>query len=191
MSYSTKEQVRAAGDIADVSDTDDNIDDAIAWADSVIDKYTGVSFEYKSFTFTLDGTGVEALHLPILYPRTLTSVDVDGYAQNTTGWAIREEGVIIRSTGVFELTFPGQNVVVSGTAGKTVAAPDQISWCSSALAQYYLLELTSQVPDRTISMANEFGQFQLALAGGPGRPTALPEVNAILARFREYIPPTF
>lgn len=189
--YSTLAQVRASGDIPTVSDTDAIITAAIGWADAIIDEYCGISFEYKAFTVTLDGTNHEAIQIPFLYPQTITSADIDGYAQTTTGWVLRPEGIILRNTGVFTLTWPGMNVVIAGTAGSTVAAPSPISWSSSALAIYYIIELTTQVPDRTISMANEFGQFQLAMAGGPGRPTALPEVNAILTRYRDFIAPTF
>jgi len=52
-----------------------------------------------------------------------------------------------------------------------------------------LLALTLPImtvrPERALAVQSEFGQIQLAQAGGrPDRPTAYPDVNAVLNRFR-------
>ncbi|MBB1251839.1 phage gp6-like head-tail connector protein [Streptomyces alkaliterrae] len=66
--------------------------------------------------------------------------------------------------------------------------PETIRWCVRTLARQFCLDLVSRVPDRALQMQSEFGTIQLAQAGGPWRPTSLPEVNAHLNRYRVRLP---
>lgn len=187
--YAIVDDVRAFEDLEDVSD--ELIQEGIEWATELIDEYTGVSFAYKPFTETLDGTDTSCIRVSKLHPRSVTSVTVDGVAQTTTGWVFNSDGTITRDSGSFGFTSPGQNVVITGTAGAYEVTPTQIKWACKTLARYYVLALIGRVPDRAISINNEAGQFNLAVAGGPGRPTALPDVNAALNRYKESAPLNF
>ncbi|MFF4408120.1 hypothetical protein [Streptomyces sp. NPDC001404] len=70
-------------------------------------------------------------------------------------------------------------------------APETIRWCVRTLARQWCLDLVSRIPDRALQLQSEFGSVQLAQAGGPWRPTSLPEVNAQLNRYRVRVPFTF
>lgn len=75
-------------------------------------------------------------------------------------------------------------------AAWTVELPPPVSirWAVRTIARQWLVELHSRLPDRAMSMTNEYGQINLAQAGGPWRPTSQPEVNAVLNRYRERPP---
>lgn len=58
--------------------------------------------------------------------------------------------------------------------------PARIRWAVRTLARQWLTDLHSRLPDRATRLVSEFGETTLAQAGGPFRPTSLPEVNAAL-----------
>jgi hypothetical protein len=190
--YCTITNVRSVQGLDDVSIYPDAVvTEAITQAEELIDAYTGTSFTYKTFTVTLDGTNDSIIRVPKLFLRTLTSVTVDGAAQTTTGWALRDDGTIERAEGTFTYTRPGLNVVISGTAGVTSAAPTEIAWAARTLAIGNLLQLENRVPDRALSVQSEFGNIAVAQAGGLNRPTEYPSVNAVLNRHRHRPPACF
>lgn len=192
MSYCTITNVRSVQGLDDVSIYPDAIvTEAITQAEETIDAYTGTSFTYKAFTVTLDGTNSDAIRVPHLFLRTLTSVTVDGAAQTTTGWALHDDGYIVRGTGTFTYTHPGLNVVITGTAGATSAAPAEIAWAARTLAIGNLLQLENRVPDRALAVQSEFGNIAVAQAGGQNRPTEYPAVNAVLNRHKHRPPACF
>jgi hypothetical protein len=192
MAYATNAELRALDGLADESVYPDaTLTQAIAWAESVIDRATGTSYEYKAFTVTLDGSGGSRIRVidedgqPVLFLRTLTAVTIDGVAleddpADWAGWALRPEGVIVRDSGVFPTATVGRNVVLAGTAGQTSTAPAPIAWAARTLARQWLVDLHSRIPDRALQLQSEFGTIQFAQAGGRHGPTSLPEVNAVL-----------
>lgn len=190
MPYCTTADIRAVQGLDDPAAYPDAVlTSAVAQAEALIDTYTGTSFTYKSFTETLDGSGTEVVRLRTLFPRTLTAVTVDGVAQTTTGWHLYDEGLIVRPSGYFTLDY--RNVIISGTAGATSTPPAEIVWAARTIAIGFVLQLESRIPDRALSLQNEFGQVQIAQAGGLGRPTEYPAVNAALNRFRHRPPVAF
>ncbi|MCP3800195.1 hypothetical protein NLX83_13095 [Allokutzneria sp. A3M-2-11 16] len=72
--------------------------------------------------------------------------------------------------------------------GATNPPPVSIRWAVRTLARQYLTDLHARLPDRATSLVSEFGQTNLAQAGGVWRPTSLPEVNAVLNAYRERAP---
>jgi hypothetical protein len=66
--------------------------------------------------------------------------------------------------------------------------PVSIRWAVRTIARQWLVDLHSRVPDRATKLVTEFGETTFAQAGGPWRPTSLPEVNAVLAGYRERAP---
>ena len=196
--YTSIAEVRALDNLSDDTTWPDaTITEAINWAEELIDRYTGTSWVAKAFTVTLSGRGGGAILLrddesrPVLFPKTITAVTIDGTSLSPadwTGWGLYPSGKIIRDSGSFPVSTAGRNVVISGTAGATAAAPNDISWCARTVAAQYAKDLVSRVPDRAMQVQNDFGTVQMAQASShPDRPTSLPEVNARLAR-RRHIP---
>lgn len=192
MAYLTAADVRAVSGMDDLDTFPTSlIDDAIDFAEETIDEYCGTSFTYKAFTHSVDGTGRADLLLPVMFPQTITAVTVDGVS--VTGfesWTLSDDGLVIRDSGYFPVPATGgQNVTISGTAGITSTAPTDIVFAARVLAVNYLLNFETRVPDRALSVQNDFGQVQLAQPGGLRRPTEFPQVNTILNRRRQR-PPT-
>lgn len=196
MAYATREEVRAMEGMSDVVNfTDDNIDAGILFADLLIDEYTGTSWEAKPFSLTLSGSGNSRLTLTdpydgrrILFPRSITSATIDGEADTTfVSYALFPEGYVIREENSWDYTFPGMNVTISGTAGITTSAPDDIAWCSRTIARQYVIDLVSRVEDRAVMMQTELGMIRLQQPGQK-YPTGLPQVDAILNRRRQIGP---
>ena len=162
---------------------------ALEYADALIDGYCGTSFTYKSFSVTLDGNDSNQIDTGVLFPQTLSSVVVSGdTVADTSGWGLYDYGLLIRDSGAFSSSVVGRNVVVAGTAGYSSTPPDGIAWCSLTIARQHILDQVSRIPDRALSVANEFGNIMLAQAGGHWRPTNLPDVNAVLNRHRHRPP---
>jgi hypothetical protein len=183
VAYATVAEVRALDGLADVTVYPDaTLQQGIDYATALIDGYCGTSFEAKSFTVTLDGNSNAAILTPIMFIRTITSVTVDGISVNVANVYGRSEGYVVRKDGdLFDYSDYGANVVISGTAGVTTTPPEEIKWAARTIARDYCLSLHSRIPSRALTIQNEFGQVEVrAQAGGPGRPTALPDVNAVL-----------
>jgi hypothetical protein len=185
MAYAAVGDIRALDGISTSKYTDATVQSAIDWATKRIDDYCGTSFEYKTFTITLDGNNHTTLFTSVLFIRSITAVTIDGVAVSSPGtkFSGTATGAIHRIDGDFypaSMYGQGENVVITGTAGVTSAAPEDIKWACRTMARQWLLDLHSRTPDRSIQMANEFGQFVMAQSGGQGRPTSLPDVNTVL-----------
>lgn len=190
--YAMLAEIRALDGMADTSLFPNAVvNEARSWAEDVIDSYCGVSFAPRYRHEEIDGTGTGQLRLSSLRPLTLVAVTVDGVAETTTGWRLYDDGTVVRRSGTFPLPSgdyaAGGNVEVTYEAGWP-EVPNEIRWAARTLARYYALEMVSRIPDRALSVTNEFGNIALAQAGGMGRPTALPDVNAVLNRWRDRPP---
>lgn len=192
--YTTLAEVRALDGLSDTDVFPDaTLQAGIDFAEELIDNYTGTSWVAKTFTITISGRGARLILLrtdegrPVLYPKTLTSVTIDGtLVADTSAWGLHPEGTLIRDSGVFTCSTVGRNVVIVGTAGLTTVAPEDIAWCARTIAGQWAIDLVSRVPDRALSVQNEFGTVAIAQASAHSdRPTSLPEVNARLVRRRQ------
>lgn len=184
MAYATIAELRALDGLADVVVFPDaTLQQGIDYATTLIDGYCGTSFEAKTFNVTKDGNNSVSLYVGVLFIRSLTSVTVDGVAQTPSDIVARPEGVVVHKNGVFTWQPWGQNVNVQGTAGVTTTPAEDIKWACRTIARQWCLELHSRIPSRAINVTNEMGNFEVrAQAGGQGRPTSLPDVNAVLNR---------
>lgn len=183
MAYAALAEVRALDGLADVGVYPDSVlTSGIAYATDLIDDYCGTSFEAKPFTVTRDGTGRVDLYLGVLFVQSLTSVLIDGVSVPGGSFLARPEGVLVRTDGgIFTCPLYGLNVIVSGTAGVTATPAEDIKLAARTIARQYALDLHSRIPSRALQVSNELGQFEVrAQAGGPGRPTNLPDVNVVL-----------
>lgn len=191
MAYTDLASVRALDGLAgeSVTYTDAMITEGIAWAKDIIDTATGTSWEYDAGTVTLDGNGLSSIFTGVVNLRTLTDVTIDGDDTiDFTGWVVRTDGFVIRSTGTFATSTTGQNVVLGYTAGATSEVPVDIAYCARTLTQWYVLRLLAQQPDNALSIQNEYGTVRLAQPDGTFGPTSIPQVNAILKRHNHRAP---
>ena len=200
MAYCTRAELRALdglGDIAVHSDAD--LDIAIVFAKDTIDSYCGTSFgdvttaAFDSFAVTVDGTASEAVSLRaldgslVMFPRTVAAASVGGTAvDGAVTYVLRPTGVVVRSAGVWSFDSDGLNVVISGTAGFTDVPSASIAWAARSIARFWLVSLNSRTPERALQLTTSDGSFEMrAQAGGnAARPTAMPDVNAVLNRNR-------
>jgi hypothetical protein len=184
LAYAVIADVRALDGLADVAVYPDaTLQAGIDYATGLIDGYCGTSFEAKAFNVTLDGSGLQVQYVGVLFIQSLTQVSIDGVNQTLSDIVAGPQGVIWHKNGIFTAWWWGQNVNVQGTAGVTTTASEEIKWACRTIARDYCLNLHSRVPSRALSVSNEFGQIEFrAQAGGPGRPTNMPDVNAVLNR---------
>ena len=178
MAYTTLSEVRALDGLDDESLFPDSVlTDAIAYAEELILDYCG-PWSPTSITFTFAGSGTDRVRIGISGVRSLDSLTIDG-TSSTSGASATWEGVLTLPRIVDE----DELIVVTVTAGYEATAPERLSWAARTIARQYVLDLARRTPDRALSVTSEFGNIQLAQAGGPGRPTNLPDVNAVLQRF--------
>jgi hypothetical protein len=203
MAYVTTAELRAMNGLGDSGVFPDaDLAEAASLAKIIIDEYCGTSFgdvttpSYDSFSVTLDGNGHDRIRLltfdgnPVLFPRTIASVTVDGVSVTGVSYVLQPSGLVIRDTGIFDKDSDGgQNVVITGTAGYADSTPLDIQVAARAIARHYALDLVGRLSDRALSATGADGSFEVkAQAGGVARPTAMPEVNAILNRNRHIWP---
>jgi len=193
MAYTTLADVRALSKLSDSGVyTDDEITEGIAWAELLVNEYTGTSYEAASHSLTLDGTGTDTLFVGVPHLISVTSCAVDGVAvADVSGWVVRPGGVVRRDSGSFTASPLGMNVDIVVSAGEAVSAPADIAWAAKTLARWYVLRLNSEAPDNAISITTAGGDFRLNAQPGKYGPTALPEVNAVLMRYRTRPPAAF
>lgn len=183
--------------------SDSDLASAIAYAKELIDDYCGTSFgdvttpAYDAFSVTLTGTGSRTIQLKdsegrfVLYPQTIAGATIDGTPDSDVTYAFNRMGVVYRDTGTWSRDTTGvgaENITITGTAGKYDDTPERIAWAARAICKAYLFDLDSQTPDRALNLTTPDGSFEVrAQAGGPGRPTNMPDVNAVLNRYREQL----
>lgn len=186
MAYATAAEVRAMDGMGDaVAYPDPWLVDAVAFATETIDTYCGTSFEVAPFTAVtsspMTGTKYFLLEGPrglILFPRSITSATLDGGALTRT-WTLHPEGWVQADSSVSR-----GRLTLTGTAGFSEVAPVSIRWAARTIARQYVVDLVSRIPDRALQVQGEYGTIQIAQPGGRHGPTSLPEVNAVLSRFR-------
>lgn len=187
MAYATVAQVRALDGLADTAVYPDaTLQDGIDFATELIDDYCGAAMEFKSFSVEMDGPGSNSLFIDVLFVQTITSLLIDGVA--FTGTVRRYPwGVITLPNGFFPF---GALISITGTAGFSATAPKRIAWAARTIARDYALNLHTRSPSRALQITNDLGQIEVrAQAGGAGRPTNMPDVNAVLNRYRQKLSP--
>jgi hypothetical protein len=194
MAYVTVAQVRALDGMADsVVYPDARVTEAITRVEARIDRVTGTSWEYRVFAGLATGDGSQQVRLRrddgtvILYPQTITSATVDGDAvADTSGWELFPTGVIWREDGFPAPASgrPGDNVTVAGTAGRTSAAPAEITEAAGLMVRYDLASDASRVDPRAMSITSEYGLVRLSTPSAR-YPTGIPRVDEVLNSHRQ------
>lgn len=190
--YFTPAELRDAyPDITVMVYPDTAVDRARRWVEAAVDRTCETSFVYRTATWSGLITHlhherrIEELSLPEPYLRTVTAVTIDGTVLTAAQMAAIQvdsiDRILTRTDGGSWLGSTGNatSVEVTYTAGALVAPPEDLKQACVDVARYRLLQPSGQVPDRALSMTNEFGNIQLAVAG-VDRPTGLPEADAVI-----------
>ena len=157
------------------------LDDARSWFLDLVDDYCGFSPVPRFTQETVDGTGYSRVVIPNkAYVRTIRYITVDGVAvDDLAAWDL-DEGILC---GPATLTKGRRNIVIGYEHGLDQAPADLRRAALTAIRARVLADTSKQLPDRVLSQTNEFGAVQYAQAS-KRYPTGLPEVDAVLARYR-------
>jgi hypothetical protein len=186
VAYATLAELRALPDMADTTTYSDALlTQGLAYAVELVEGYCGAKFAPGPFSGAATNWGPYAASLRVLDVVGVQSItaatDHKGAAIDVTSWTVDYDRQLVWSpVPVYDT-----DIRVSGTACATPSGvPQQINWAIRTIATQYAKDLWSRIPDRALSIANDFGMTPLAQAGGNSRPTNLPDVNAVLVRYR-------
>lgn len=179
MAYATLAEVRALDGLSSTADYPDaDLTEGIAWATELIDDFCG-PMEPKNVTLRLAPPETSAIFTGLEGLRSVVSCTADGNALTTAAWKVSPDGWVYPSVSLGAY----YSLVLVVSASPHDAAPSRIKWAARTMARQYVLDLKNRTPDRATSIQTEVGTIQMAQAGGPNRPTSLPEVNAVLVRY--------
>ena len=184
MAYATIATVRELPGLDDETAYPDAlVTTAIARATELIEDYCG-AWEPTTIVKRLAGSekSFDLIATGIPHLRSVTSCTFDGDAQTVTGWEVDPLGdVYLDAASATKV----RTILITVSAGQADTAPERLQWAARTLAASYAVNIDSSISDRALAVQSEFGQIQLAQAGGrTDRPTSLPEVNAVLNRYR-------
>jgi len=153
---------------------------------------TGQRFVPELVAVTLDAAGGDTLLLPDVRVTRIRSAAI----RNGASWqalsdddlanlVIAEPGLFIWTRG----TWPeGRGVVRLAYECGWPQPPAEIRRAALRVAASYMGMLPSNLPDRALTLSDELGTFRLATPGVGGSWFGLPEVDAVLQRYRASIP---
>jgi hypothetical protein len=190
MAYVTLADLRALPDLADETTyPDDLLEEGITYAVELIGDYCGPYDPSAPFTFTfaeIIPTSEGFRVIGVRGVQTITAAtNPDGTTIDVSAWIVDYGRQLVRATDFLygDVRVDGTNCLIAGASDDP--PPVRLQWAARKIAEQYAKDPLSRIPDRALQIASDFGPIQLAQAGGPGRPTSMPEVNAILNRFRD------
>ena len=173
-------EIRAQTNLSSASYTNTMLEDARAWFLDTVDDFCGFSPIPRYAYETASGDGTSTVRITNrAYVRAIRSVAVDGEeVGDLTGWDL-DNGLLSGTT------FPyGRNNVTVGYEYGLDHPPADLKRAALTAIRYRLLtDVNSQLPDRAMSISNEYGNIQMAQPNRKG-PTGIPEVDAVLMRYR-------
>lgn len=141
---------------------------------------TGRSFTRRVRRFEFNGDGTQTVIVPLFDVSAVTAVSDGSNALGVTGWVLSPSGVL---QAPYEFT---EGVTYTLTLEYGVPyPPDDIKRAGLLRLRSLLTAERSGIPDRaTAFVASEGGNFTLAVAGRNGYETGIPDVDAILNRYK-------
>lgn len=145
------------------------------------EKITGRSFTPRTKTVKITYDGSAVAWLQTFDVRSLNSVTVGGVAESDlSDWHVDTGGFLTVPDTVDEDALLEVNVSYG-----FVPTPEDIHGAALVRARSHLTKPNSGIPDRATSyVADSGGQFVLATAGLRGWETGIPEVDAVIKRYR-------
>ena len=184
--YPTREVVRRLDGLNDRTLYSDRVvDEAIAWVVAAVERVCRVSFVPVSRTVTLDGSTSDLLFLPTAHARAAVFT-IDGTVVPSEQIRVRPGGLVYRRAGSASLSWWGTSgeVEVTYTEQAFDEVPDDLYGAMLVAIRARLLSDRTQIPDRAVSITNEFGNVQLSTAG-INRPFGIPDVDAVVLGWAE------
>lgn len=161
------------------------LEKARAWFVDLVDDYCCFSPIPRYAYETVSGNGQSAIRLVTnrAYVRTIRSVTIDGTAvADLSKWNL-DEGILDRRLAGGSFTVGRRNVTVGYEHGLDGPPADLRRVALTAIRYRILTDVNSQMPDRALSMQNDYGNIQYAQPG-ENYPVGIPEVDATLTRLR-------
>ncbi len=168
---------------------------AIEEATAVIKNYCNQEIEQVELdTVLLDGSGTAKLFLPELPVNQIDSVFVDGTALDANGYALAENGILMRKFGVW--TEGARNIEIVYTHGYATIPDDLKGVCYRSAARIFQAQLKAakvdhvgdvksiSVGDYSISFGSEGGSDGESQGGISAARTLLVSEKEILNRYR-------
>ena len=197
MAYATVADVRArstqdaVGDAAEFADA--VVEEGIAYATALVEDYCGTSFESRSHSLVLDGTGTRNLLLkhyetgrPLMYPRAITACTIDGVTINSSEydtWKLHPHGELVRPSEVFPTTHAGQNITLTVDAYRMTAPTDDLLNAICLVARDWVLNTADRTHRRALQQTDNVGLVVLAQPGIHG-PSGIPQADNVLKRYK-------
>lgn len=180
--FASVAEIRALDSLSDTSKYSlATVSEARAHAETLFEHYCNRAFVPRYARVVLDGSGLDYCYLPHNQIRRLINVTEDDVELDTSEWIIYEDGKLYRPNDAFS-TNAKQNVSITYEHGYAYV-PTDIKRAFLTFVRYLLLEAYNKIPDRTLNY-NADGMFVQMAQAGPNRPTGLPEVDAVLNRYR-------
>lgn len=141
---------------------------------------TGRSFVPRVARLGFIGDGTQSVILPLFDPTSVVAIEGPEGELATVGWLMSTSGFL---TAPYELT-EGASYVITVAYGLTFP-PEDIKRAGMLRLRHLLAAERSSIPERaTAFVSAEGGNFTLAVAGRNGYETGLPDVDAILNRYK-------
>lgn len=175
--FSLGELQAAYAELATVGDAE--LEAARLAAEQRLEQAAGVAFVPRGGRWAGRGSGTWRLLLPVQAALTgVVSVTVDGEAY-AGPLAVREWGALDREDGS---AWPEASLVaVHYLHGLPLPVPEPVRVAAMVLAREYVVR--SALSSRATVEATDVGFFRLSVADGAGRPTGIPEVDAVVAAY--------
>ncbi len=171
-------QVRAA--VPDSAATDADVTAAITLASELLQRACGVAFEPIAATETISGRLSTFLGVGKARPISASSLTIDG--------TVTSVGSLYAASGGFYLedgfTTGFRNVVITYTHGYSTC-PALVNRAVTRAAADYLTDDPSNFWERASTVNTDEGTYSLATPGVGGVFTSIPEVNAVIALYKE------
>lgn len=153
-------------------------DEATSW----LEQAAGVSFSPRAAVEYLNGDGTRSLLLANAPIVEISAVAIDGDWLDT---ADLEDVLIYEDSGILHRDLGwdigNQNVTVEYVHGMATVDP-KVKRAAMMLAVEAIV--TSGVPSRAMTQSSDLGEFRISLANvDAGRPTGIPEVDAVIALY--------
>ena len=153
--------------------------EAMAHAQGLFEHYTGRAFVGHYGRVIRDGNGSSTLWLPQPNVSKILSCKIGGEEVDTSGWIIAPSGRITTTSAIPVGT---ANVDITYEHGAT-PVPADVRGAYLIFCRYLLLSEYTRKDQTTISESHE-GVYRTFATAAVGRPTGLPEVDAVLNRHK-------
>lgn len=153
-----------------------------AWANRVEDA-CGVAFVPRYERDVLCGDGTSVLALSHIRPLSLIAVTVDGTSVSTSNFTLHDSGMIEYEGSTFPISSTGPNVVVTYEHGFP-NCPEDIHHEVLKAIRYELRRYKDPMATDVLSQTFENGATVRYPVASAERPTGLPSLDAVLARYK-------